>query len=143
MQIFRSYPLGCLLLTTVLLALQGCKLEVRVPYGGTVRSADGAYICEAGQTCVIDVVDLFFDETFVAEPDPGFSFTGWKQRDRYLCSGEGSRCRLSTADFEGDPALESILESEETFFIEPRFSLKIGYCPEPALVVSPGPPVAD
>jgi len=139
MQNLRSFPLTGFLITTVVLALSGCKLEIRVPHGGTVISTDGAYICEAGQTCIIDVVDLFFDETFVAEPAPGFSFTGWRDRDRYLCGGEVTPCSLSTGEFEGNPALLSILESDETFFLVPRFSLKPD-CPDPELVVSPAPP---
>jgi hypothetical protein len=139
MQILSSFPLTCCLITTVFLALPGCKLEIRVPHGGTVLSSDGAYICESGQTCVIDVVDLFFDETFIAEPAPGFSFDGWKKRDGYLCAGEATPCRLVTADYEGNPMLQPILESDETIILEPRFSLKL-VCPEPALVVSPAPP---
>jgi hypothetical protein len=138
MQNHWSFLRACLLITTVLLALSGCKLEIRAPYGGKVVSSDGAYICEAEQTCVIDVVDLFFDETFIAEPAPGFSFDGWKKKDGYLCGGEAGPCRLSTAEFEGDPVRLSILESDEIFVLEPRFSLLVGYCPEPKLVASPG-----
>jgi len=125
---------------TVVLALPGCKLEIRVPDGGTVVSSDGAYICEAGQTCVIDVVDIFFDETFIAEPAPGYSFTGWRKKDRYLCGGEITPCRVSTTDLEGNPVPQSMLESDETAFLQPRFSVILGYCPESKLVVSPAPP---
>jgi len=103
-----------------------------------VRSTDGAYVCEAGQTCVIDVVDLFFDQTFVAEPAHGYTFGGWKSSDGYLCGDEAQECGLSTAGFEGHPALESILESDETFFLQPRFVWS-PYCPDDGLVVSPGP----
>ena len=138
MQNVHSFLRTGFLITTVILVLTGCKLEIRVPYGGTVVSSDGAYICEAEQTCVIDVVDLFFDETFIAKPAPGFSFDGWEEKDDYLCGGETGPCRLSTAEFEGDPVRQSILESDQTFFLEPRFSLLVGYCPEPKLVVSPG-----
>jgi hypothetical protein len=139
MQSLRSFPVTCLLITIVSLALSGCKLEIRVPHGGTVVSSDGAYICEAGQTCVIDVVDLFFDETFIAEPAHGFSFSHWEEKDRYLCGEQTTPCRLSTAEFEGKPSLLSILESDETFFLKPRFSLILGSCPEPKLIISPGP----
>ena len=141
MQNRRSFAPTCLLITTVLLALTGCKIEIRVPHGGTVVSSDGAYICETGQTCVIDVVDLFFDETFIAQPAPGFTFSRWEDKDRhYLCGGETEPCRLATADFEGNPLFQPILESDETFVLKPRFALKLGYCPEPTLVVSPAPP---
>jgi hypothetical protein len=139
MRNLRSFRVTCLVITTVLLALPGCKLEIRVPQGGKVVSSDGAYICEAGQTCIIDVVDLFFDETFIAKPAHGFAFLSWKEKDRYLCGGSSEPCRLSTEGFEGNPLLISILESDETFFLQPRFSLVLGACPEPELVVSPGP----
>jgi len=138
MQNIRSFPLTCVLLSMAFLALSGCKVEIKVPQGGTVKSTDGAYICEAGQTCVIDVVDLFFDETFIAEPDPGFYFGGWRKMDRYFCGGETTACRLSTAAFEGNQALQAVLESDETFFLKPVFLWKIG-CPEPKLVLSPAP----
>ena len=140
MQNFRSFPLVCFLTATVFLALTGCKLEIRVPQGGTVVSTDGAYICEAGQTCLIDVVDLFFNETFVAQPDPGYRFSSWREKDRYLCGGETTPCRLSTADFEGHAALQSLLESEETFYLAPQF-LWTPICPEPELAISPAIPV--
>lgn len=136
----RTFPLTCALLTTVLLALSGCKLEIRVPDGGRVVSTDGAYICEAGQSCVIDVVDIFFDETFVAEPAPGYSFSGWRDKDRHLCGGETTPCRVATTDSEGNSVPESVLESDETAFLQPRFSVILGYCPESKLVVSPAPP---
>ena len=141
MQYHRSFPLAFPLITTVFLALPGCKLEIRVPLDGRVVSSDGAYVCEAGQTCVIDVVDLFFDETFIAEPAAGFSFTGWKHRDRYLCGGETTPCKLSTAGFEANPVLQAVLESDETFILQPRFSFTPAPCPAPTLVISPAPPV--
>ena len=134
----RSFSRACLLLAIVVFALPGCKLKIKVPPGGQVVSSDGAYTCESGQTCLIDVVDLFFDETFIAEPADHYSFTGWWKRDGYFCGGEKTPCRLHTADFEGNPALMSILESEETFILAPRFAF-IPFCPEPDLVLSPGP----
>ena len=138
MQSLRSFPVTCLLITVVSLALSGCKLEIRVPHGGTVVSSDGAYICEAGQTCRIDVVDLFFDETFIAEPAPGYYFSHWNKLDGFLCGGQETPCSLSTAGFEGNPALQSVLESDETFYLQAVFVRKLEDCPEPGLVISPG-----
>ena len=143
MQSLRSLPFTCFLLTTVLLVLPGCKIEIRVPQqGGSVVSSDGAYVCEAGQTCVIDVVDLFFDETFIAQPAHGYAFSRWTKDDSFLCGGDTEPCRLSTASFEGIPALMSILESDEVFFLAPRFAWT-PYCPDPELIVSPGPGFVD
>ena len=136
MQTFRSIPLTSLLLAAVFFALPGCKLKIKVPLGGTVVSSDGAYTCEGGQTCEIDVVDIFFDQTFIAVPDEGYSFNHWRTRERSFCGGESTPCRLSTAAFEGVPALQPILESDEAFLLEPRFLVEPG-CPDPKLVISP------
>lgn len=138
MQLLRSFFPAWLPVAAAVLALAGCKIEIRVPQGGRVVSSDGAYICEAGQTCVIDVVDLFFDETFVAEPAEGYYFSRWRERDGYLCNGETGPCRLATAEFEGNPALQAFLESDETFTLEPRFVLILD-CPPDELVISPAP----
>lgn len=138
MQNLRSLPLTCLLLAGVLLALPGCKIHIKAPHGGTVRSSDGAYLCEAGEKCVIDVVDFYFDETFIAEPAPGFYFSHWNKLDGFLCGGETGPCRLSTAGLEGNAALQSMLESDDTFYLQAIFVMKLD-CPEPELVVSPGP----
>lgn len=139
MQNLRTSPLAFFLMTTFIILLSGCKIEIRVPQGGTVVSSDGAYRCEAGQTCVIDVVDLFFDETFIAQPAPGYYFSRWNEEESSLCGGETTPCRLFTGDFEGNPALQSFLESEETWFLEPNF-IWSPVCPEPTLVVSPAVP---
>jgi len=44
---------------------------VQVPDNGRVATVSGTYLCEASQTCEIEVVDLMFNETFVAEPAEG------------------------------------------------------------------------
>lgn len=139
MQNFGRIHLASVLGMSVFFTLTGCKVEIRVPSGGAVVSTDGAYRCEAGQTCMIDVVDLFFDQTFVAEPAHGYYFRNWRTKDGSLCGGEATPCRLSTAELEGHEALESILESDETFLLEPLFVYTVD-CPpppDPELVVSP------
>ena len=121
------------------ISLQGCQLEIKVPNGGRVVTEDGSFACEANQTCTIDVVDLFFNQTFIAEPEPGYSFTGWRRRDGYFCGGLTEPCSLATAGFEDNDAGQAVLESDQTFFLQPRFSVRLEYCPETGLVVSPGP----
>jgi len=138
MHSLRSLPLICSLLTAVFINLPGCKLAINAPQGGTVRSTDGAFVCEAGETCVIDVVDFFFDETFVAEAASGYYFNGWLELDNYLCGGEAGPCRLATTDYAGNPALLAVLESDRMFYLKPQF-VRILDCPEPELVISPGP----
>ena len=139
MQNLRSFPLTCVLLAIAFLAVSGCKVKIKTSQGGAVLSTDGAYVCEAGQTCVIDVVDLFFDQTFVAEPASGYYFSHWNKLDGHLCGGENTPCRLSTAEFEGNPALQSVLESDETFYLQPVFVLKLDCPDDSGLVISPGP----
>ena len=91
-----------------------------MPPGGQVASQSGTYTCETGETCIIEVQDAFFDETFVANPDPGFEFIQWRIKDKSLCGGQQSPCKLSTLEFPGTPATQ-ILESDEVFFLHPVF----------------------
>jgi uncharacterized protein YceK len=62
-----------LILISVLL-LSGCKVVMTLPEGGRIASDSGAYHCAAGETCEIDVLDLFFRETFTALPEEGQLF---------------------------------------------------------------------
>ena len=101
--------------------LTGCKLEVASPEGGSVESQSGSYVCAAGQPCSIDVVDLYFDETFVARPEQGYTFKEWKQSPRYFCGGRKAPCRLFTSTFEGIEPFEELLAGEEVFYLEPVF----------------------
>jgi hypothetical protein len=142
MQVLRVLPRTSFLIVAALLVLTGCKLEIRVPQGGMVVSTDGAYICQAGQTCEIDVVDLFFDQTFIAQPATGYYFNHWKGDDHYLCGGETGPCALATAGFEGHPALQALLESDQTFYLEPKF-IWSPVCPPKELVISPAPMQGD
>ena len=109
------------LVFTILLALPGCKIEITVPEGGTVDTASGAFTCVAGDTCVIDVGDTSFEETFTAKPDESYFFSQWRRKPRAFCGGNSAPCRLSTSGYEGYDALLSLLESDERFFLEPIF----------------------
>ena len=109
-----------------LAALSACKLEITVPDGGSVRSESGAYFCRTGDTCTIDVVDFFFNESFVAEPAVGYTFTGWRSNERGLCGGNDGKCKLSTTRFFGNPVLLAFLESDEVFYLEPEFEMVNG-----------------
>lgn len=106
------------------LVLAGCKVEIKVPEGGRVITESGNIeACESGQTCIVDVVDIFFDETFVAEPAEGMMFSGWEKLDRGLCGGNTDPCRLFTANFEGNDTFMSFLENDqEVFFLNPTFA---------------------
>ena len=114
------------ILLLVMLALSACKLVIPVPEGGRVASASGAYDCETGQTCEVDVVDFFFDERFSAEAADGQVFLGWQSRDNGLCGGWTGDCPLVTSAFEGVEQLEQVLTSDEAFYLEPVFAVQGG-----------------
>lgn len=112
------------LLVTAVAALSACKVEIEAPVEGSVTTVSGAIGCAASQLCTIDVSDIFFDETFVAQPEQGFVFAGWKEKHRGFCGGITNPCQLVTAAFEGNEVLMSILNApEETFYLEPVFAV--------------------
>ena len=104
------------------LSLVGCKIQIDVPKGGYVISESGSYECRAGQACTIDVYSIYFDETFVAVPDQGYHFSGWKKRDKGLCGGRNQPCWLPTTGFLGHDALLAVLESDTIFYLTPVFA---------------------
>ncbi len=104
--------LGCL--------LAGCKIVVTVPEGGRVVTEDG-FVCEAGQTCEIEVSDTSFDSTFTAEAKPGYTFTRWRPKARAFCGNQSTPCYLSTAPLGGDQGFLDLLASDEEFYLEPIF----------------------
>ena len=113
------YRLLIALLALALLA--GCKVQITVPEGGMVVSQSGAYSCAAGKVCVIQVNDIFFDETFVAKLASGYRFVEWKKRKKGFCGLKSKPCRLFTTTFGGKEALMAILESDQVFYLEPVF----------------------
>ncbi len=117
----RYSKLAFILITV--LAVTGCKIRVVIPEGGSVETNSGAYLCASGGTCNIDVLDIFFDETFTARPMDGYEFKGWKKQARGLCGGNSGPCRLSTSFFGGFPVLMAFLESDEVFYLEPIFEI--------------------
>ena len=107
------------------LVLSGCNVQIDVPEGGRVVSQSGAYVCESGQSCVISVVDIHFDETFMAMPEPGYKFMGWENHPGRpaFCGGSAEACRLSTAGFDENEELMQVLESNQTWHLVPVFEL--------------------
>ncbi|MEH6519427.1 MAG: c-type cytochrome [Halioglobus sp.] len=102
--------------------ITACKVRIVVPEEGSVASESGAYVCPAGATCTIDVVDIFFNETFVAKPKSGYKFTNWKKRKGALCKGKKPKpCTLLTDFYAEYPALMALLESDTVFYLEPNF----------------------
>ena len=129
----RARALIVTLIASLLLA--ACKIEIKVPAnGGTVETLSGDIQCPAGDTCTVSVVDLFFDQTFIGAPAEGFQFTGWARGNRRFCGGSLDPCRLFTAGFEGNAQLESILNSNEVFFLTPEFAPGNGTAAAPSQV---------
>ncbi|MFK7977009.1 MAG: hypothetical protein AB8C02_12785, partial [Halioglobus sp.] len=99
-----------------------CKLEITVPTSGSVSTTSTVIDCAAGATCTIDIADIFFNETFEADPAAGFVFDGWKTKHRAFCGGSSAPCQLETSGFAGIPALTAILnDPSEVFYLEPSF----------------------
>lgn len=110
----------CLALLAVLLS--GCKIFIKVPANGSVTTESGRYGCMAGKTCDVDVVDLFFNQVFIAVPEDGFVFAGWEKADRHFCGGSRENCHLRTSRFEGNDLLMGLLErDDEIFYLAPVF----------------------
>lgn len=103
----------------------GCKVQLATNEGGSITTKSGTYECNTSQACpTVNVVDLFFDETFVAQANTGYEFSGWKVRDRGLCGGNKGDCRLFTAGFAGNAALMGFLENDQVFYLEADFTPK-------------------
>lgn len=113
---------NCVIILFVAIATVSCKIRISVPESGEVSTDSGAYQCAAGKVCNIDVLDLYFDETFRAIPAEGYKFSGWRKRDRGFCGGSKQPCRLFTSGFEGNPSLMNFLESSEVFYLQPTFT---------------------
>tara|TARA_R110002110_G_scaffold330339_1_gene541592 strand:- start:6774 stop:7619 length:846 start_codon:yes stop_codon:yes gene_type:complete len=114
-------------LALAVLALASCKVRVIVPQGGSVTTSSGAYSCAAGNTCDVDVVDFFFDETFIATPAQGYVFKHWRKGDRRFCGRESKPCRVRTDTITGElvPVVQSFLSAnDEVFFLQPKFEKK-------------------
>jgi hypothetical protein len=111
----------------VILMLASCRVIWVIPKeGGTVKQSGGNWTCPApgGGTCLSEVVDFYFDETFTAVPADGYKFKYWKKGGRRFCGGSNEPCRLTTTIFTGAwiPVIQPFLESsDEVFYLEPVF----------------------
>ncbi|MEM8562398.1 MAG: hypothetical protein AAGF57_09200 [Pseudomonadota bacterium] len=116
-QVFIRY----LFLAALCLFLAACRIEINSPIGGSVKTVSDRYSCDENNRCTIDVVDTLFTEDFYAKPFSGYEFAGWKQQYRGFCGGYGGNCSLSTVGFDGWEVLTSVLDSDEVFYLTPRF----------------------
>ena len=108
-----------ILLCAAITALSACKIQIETPVEGSVTTVSTAIECPSNQSCTVDVSDTFFNETFVAEPAPGWEFAGWKPG---LCGGSTSNCTIDTTGWGGNPTLEGYLADPTIItFLEPEF----------------------
>lgn len=117
----RALAVRALIISGLFLSLTACKLVISVPQGGVVKTASGSITCRAGQTCEIDVVDVFFDETFTANAHKDYVFSGWKKKARSFCGDQKEDCALSTTWMGDYPKVMAILASNREFYLEPEF----------------------
>jgi hypothetical protein len=91
-------PLLVLCLVTL---MTGCKIEIIVPSGGDVISSDTSHSCAKGMVCefVIDSDQLPFNESFTAEPRPGYIFEKWADGTGFMCAKSTNPvCTVEIAD---------------------------------------------
>ena len=131
----------CALLSFLLLA--GCRIDIRVPNGGSVYTQSGALVCEAGATCSVEILDLDFDETFVAVGQSHTYFEGWKKDKGYLCGNKTEPCRIFTEWLNLFPDAENLLAADETVLVlEPQFS-ELGPAGAPSILTNAHVPDED
>jgi hypothetical protein len=111
-------PVRYLMLCLGIILLSACKIEIPSVAGGVVESDSGTYQCLPGNSCIIDVSDTEFDETFRAVPYEGYAFRGW---NKGLCGGGKEPCALYTTSFDGNPSLLALLYSDKSFSLSPHF----------------------
>lgn len=111
------------LMLAVVAALAACRIEITVPATGVVTTESGAYECNQGATCRVEVADTHFQETFTAQASDGHQFIGWKREKgrAMLCGGMTVPCGIRTDGFAGNEILMSILNSDELAYLEPVF----------------------
>ena len=109
----------CLLLALV---LQGCKLALVAVEGGDIESASGRFVCLAGNNCVIEVTRTNFNDVFIARPHEGYAFSHWLGGDSTFCGRTTNpRCSLDLRPVAAEPAVQAVLESDDTFYLIPVF----------------------
>ncbi|MEM8491378.1 MAG: hypothetical protein AAF756_11220 [Pseudomonadota bacterium] len=115
---------SAVVLAAIAVTAAGCRIQVSTTAGGSVSTLSGSYSCNPGESCAeVSVMDTNFDETFVATPQAGFQFDGWRRRNRGFCGGSMNDCRLFTSGFVGNDILLAFLNNpEELFFLEAVFS---------------------
>lgn len=112
------------ILSLMPIILIGCKIEVVAPFTGSVTTKDGSFSCAAGEECVVDVVDVFFDQTYLPVPSDEYDFIRWQKGRKFLCGGAKTPCHLFTSGFSENENLLGALETDQEFYLQPVFRKK-------------------
>jgi len=108
----------CATIASLSVGASASTLRIVTPVEGGVATVSAGIDCGAGQVCDVNISDVFFDETFVAEPAHGWQFAGWKTIQGGLCVAETENCRVDASELE-DP---SILDDPGVIqHLEPEF----------------------
>ncbi len=114
--------------------LTACKLNLEPTLGGRIVTASGSVSCEPGESCVVDIADASFNETFMAQPYSGYEFVRWKEAEAHYCGGSSEDCVidlriLSSLDDVGELFAAT---ADADFFLVPEFrALQNQQPPEP------------
>ncbi|MYF68653.1 MAG: VCBS repeat-containing protein [Proteobacteria bacterium] len=82
-----------MMFTALAVTMQGCKIMQTVSSGGSIISSSGEHDCDEAQVCEVDIPNgERFTDTFVAVPNNGYAFAGWRGSESYLCAGISPTC---------------------------------------------------
>jgi hypothetical protein len=94
---------------------------VIVVEGGEVQSI-GSGTCLEGTICMVEVNNTNFSESFTAVPKVGWAFVKWNTGEGFFCGDSTDpTCVLSTIGTDGNAGIESIIASDQTFYVMPDF----------------------
>jgi len=132
--------LKTLALISVVSLVTGCRVGVAVFEGGNVLSQSGVRDCEEMYTCIFEVNDTNFTETFTAVPKEGYEFEKWKSGDSFLCGDSAEPiCEVDNTGLTGNEDIEQIIDSDKLYYLIPEFKF-IGIDAPPQPQPPPPPP---
>jgi hypothetical protein len=121
-----SRRLRFLVVLVITCLVSGFKLAVVVDEVGAVKSKSDTRNCHAGSTCVFEVNDNNFIETFTATPLPGYMFTKWAG-PTWLCRGQtGPTCKVSPSGAKNPTLMNKLIASDATVSLKPIFTKVTG-----------------
>lgn len=116
--------LRVIVFTCLISTVAGCRLEVIVPTGGDVETPLHTRDCSEGSTCLHEINDATFNESFTAIPNQGYIFSRWQRGEDFLCDDSTDpTCVVSNTALAGNAGFEEwIAGSFQTWYIMPVFT---------------------